>query len=74
VRRAGGKLLFSGLSGPAEIYVDGVKVAARTDPEPGALTAPLSAKEGERTVAVLMTVAPRQPFGMSASVIVGEGQ
>jgi beta-galactosidase len=72
VRRGGGRLLFSRLSGPAEIYVDGVKVAARTDPGPGALTAPLPAKEGERTVAVLMPVPPGEPFGMSASVIVGE--
>jgi beta-galactosidase len=72
VRRAGGRLLFGRLNGPAEIYVDGVKVAARTDTSPGALTAPLPAKEGQRTVAVLMAVAPGRPFGMSAEVIVAE--
>jgi beta-galactosidase len=72
VRRAGGKLVFGRLTGPAEIYVDGVKVAAKADAAPGALTAPLVAKEGERTVTVLMTVAPGQPFGMGAPVIVEE--
>ncbi|MBW8891247.1 MAG: DUF4982 domain-containing protein [Burkholderiales bacterium] len=72
VRRAGGKLVFGRLTGPAEVYVDGVKVAAKTDAAPAALTAPLAAKEGERTVAVLMTVAPSEPFGMSAPVIVEE--
>jgi beta-galactosidase len=72
VRRAGGKLVFGRLTGPAEVYVDGVKAAAKTDAAPGALIAPLPAKEGERTVAVLMTVAPGQPFGMSAAVIVEE--
>jgi beta-galactosidase len=72
VRRAGGKLVFGRLTGPAEVYVDGVKVAAKTDAAPGALTAPLAAKDGERTVAVLMTVAPGEAFGMSAPVIVEE--
>jgi beta-galactosidase len=72
VRRAGGKLLFGRLTGPAEVYVDGVRMAAKTDAAPGALSAPLPAKEGVRTVAVLMTVAPGQPFGMSAAVIVEE--
>jgi beta-galactosidase len=72
VRRAGGKLVFGGLTGPAEIYVDGVKVASKADTAPGPLTVTLPAKDGERTLAVLMTVAPGQAFGMGAAVIVEE--
>ncbi|MET3667245.1 beta-galactosidase GalA [Caulobacter sp. 1776] len=72
VRRAGGTLIFRRLTGSAEVYVDGVKVAAKTDTEPGVLTARLPAKEGERTVTVLMSVAPGEPFGMSAPVVVEE--
>lgn len=72
VRRAGGKIVFGRLVGPAEVYVDGVKVAAKTDAAPGPLTATLPAKDGERTVAVLMTAPPGEPFGMGAAVIAQE--
>jgi beta-galactosidase len=72
VRRGGGKLVFGRLTGPAEVYIDGVKVAAKPDAAAGALTTALPAKDGERTVAVLMAVAPGQPFGMGAPVVVEE--
>ena len=72
VRRAGGKLVFGRMTGPAEVYVDGVKVATKTDAAPGPLTVLLPAKEGERTVAVLMTAPPGKSFGMGAAVIAEE--
>ncbi|KQV58944.1 beta-galactosidase [Caulobacter sp. Root343] len=72
VRRAGGKLVFGRLTGPAEVYLDGVRIATKTDAAPGALTATLPPKDGERIVAVLMAAAPGEPFGMGAEVIVAE--
>lgn len=65
----GGSLNLGRLTGPAEIWLDGRKVADA--PKDEVVTVRLPPKAGERVVSVLMQVKAGQPFGFRNTVTSG---
>jgi beta-galactosidase len=53
-RERGGTLIFSSITGTAEVWIGGTLRGRKVDPAPGRLQVPLEAGEGERTVSVLV--------------------
>ena len=53
----GGVLLFTGILGQAEVWIDGARVATKTDPAAGPLEVPLAPGAKARAITVLVTVA-----------------
>jgi beta-galactosidase len=55
-RTAGGVVRFERIVGKAEVWIDGRKVAEKTNVDAGSLTAPFPAGDGERTISVLIQI------------------
>ncbi len=67
------RLVFREISGKAEVWLDGVKLAQKTSPEPGPLTVPLSKGAPWRTLTVLVESLPGQASGVTGPVLVEPG-
>ncbi|RMB54927.1 beta-galactosidase [Sphingomonas sp. PP-CE-3A-406] len=66
----GGTLHFAGVIGRAELWVDGQRVATKSDPAEAAMVAPLPAGEQERVVTLLLQADAGEATGLSRSVAV----
>lgn len=66
----GGTLHFAQITGAAEVWLDGKLVARKTDAAPAALSAPLSAGAGARTLVVLIEAAQGAASGLTGRVYV----
>ena len=66
----GGQLLFEKIHGRAEFWLDGVKVAEKTDAKPAAFVLELPAKSGKREVTVLVKAEGSDQTGFAGSVVV----
>jgi beta-galactosidase len=71
VQRAGGQVVFGRLAGRAEIWLDGRRVAAKSDPGMGRVAIPLPPGGAEHTLTLLFD-APQGglPFGVVGAVSV----
>ncbi|USI72739.1 beta-galactosidase GalA [Sphingomonas morindae] len=69
VAAAGGRIAFARIGGRAELWVDGVRLASKTQDAPGPLTARLPAGAGPRHVALLVE-ARGGPAGLLGPVTV----
>lgn len=69
-----GRLVFDQISGEAEIWVDGVKLAEKTSPEPAGAALTLPAGPAWRTVSVLLRSQPGAVSGLTGGVRVEAGQ
>ena len=56
----GGELSLASLSGRAEIWLDGVKVAEKTNPAPGPVVIAFPPKEGRRVLTLVVQSADDQ--------------
>jgi beta-galactosidase len=72
VRRLGGVVLFTEVTGRAEVWLDGVKVAEKTDPAPARLEAKLPPAQGERELVVIVQAESGKPSGFGKFVAVHE--
>ncbi|MHA6723615.1 beta-galactosidase GalA [Sphingomonas sp. RS2018] len=72
VQQRGGRIVFTDVVGAAEIWLDGRKVADKSDPAPAPLTIAVPAGNGERDLAVLVRAAAGGKSGFSKSVVVRE--
>ena len=70
VQARGGKVVFRGISGHAEFWLDGVKVAAKTDSVDALFELALPAGSGERTISILVQQDEGGRVGLSASAFV----
>ena len=70
IAERGGKLLVEKLHGRAEFWLDGVKIAEKSNPEPGPFELEISAKQGKRVVTVLVKAEGRDQTGFTGSVVV----
>jgi beta-galactosidase len=69
VARQGGTLHFAALAGRAEIWLDGQRLATKTDPAPGPLAVPFPGGAGERLLEVLFdTQGSADRFGIAGTV------
>jgi len=64
----GGELVFGRLHGSAEFWLDGRKVAEKTDPSPSAWRIPLPPAQGERSVTLLMRPGEDGRTGLAEAV------
>ena len=62
-------LVFREVAGIAEVWIDGVKLGGRSNPEPGPLSVRLPAGETHRQVTLLVQSAPGAPSGILDRVL-----
>ncbi|HEX8322974.1 MAG TPA: beta-galactosidase GalA [Tepidisphaeraceae bacterium] len=70
VRKSGGRLTLPGLTGAAEVWIDGRKVGERAAADRGELVCDVPAGDGERTLSVLIRAEPRARVGLGGNVTV----
>lgn len=66
----GGEVIFTGLVGRAELWIDGTRVARKDDAGEGTLRAPLAAGGQVRVLSLRLEAAAGQEVGLSRSVVV----
>lgn len=74
VRQRGGAIVFTEIAGRAEIWIDGQRVARKTDFAPASLEVPLAPGERPRKLIVLVEAEPGKPSGFGKLVAVREPQ
>ena len=72
VRERGGKLVFQGVVGRGEVWIDGKRVGTKAGFAPATLIVPMPAGEGERIVSVLLESDGAQASGLGGIVFVEE--
>jgi beta-galactosidase len=72
VRAQGGRIVLTGVSGRAELWLDGRRVAEKKDYATGPVEAVFPGGDGERRVVVLIESEGSRIGGLSGAVIVGE--
>ncbi len=72
VRDRGGKLVFQGVVGRGEVWIDGKRVGTKAGFAPGTVVVPMPAGEGERIVSVLLESNGTQASGLGGIVFVEE--
>ncbi|WP_447726105.1 beta-galactosidase GalA [Sphingomonas koreensis] len=72
VQQRGGAIIFTEVVGRAEIWLDGQRVAEKTDLTPGPIEVPLAAGERRRKLTVLVEAEPGKPSGLAKLVAVRE--
>lgn len=72
VRAQGGVIAFTEMVGAAEFWLDGRKVAEKTDPAPAPVVVPIGPGQDERRLAVLVRAEPGKPSGFAKLVVVRE--
>ena len=72
VRKEGGVIAFTEIVGRAEVWLDGKKVADKTDFAPAPLNVPVAAGEQERHLTVLVQAEEGKPAGFGKLVAVRE--
>ncbi|KQN25665.1 beta-galactosidase [Sphingomonas sp. Leaf33] len=72
VRAKSGRVVFTELHGAAELWLDGRKIAEKTDPAPAPMTAVIPAGQGERTLSLIVRAEPGKPSGMAKLAVVRE--
>ncbi|MEO8616583.1 MAG: beta-galactosidase GalA [Luteolibacter sp.] len=70
VRNNGGSIQFSEITGKADVWLDGKRVASKEAFEPGPLIVALPAGEGTRTLSLLIETKTGEPAGMDRIVTV----
>ena len=70
VRARGGRIVFSMLTGRAEVWLDGKQIGRNAEQSPATLSAALPPGEGERTLTVLVYADARRHFGLGDVVTV----
>jgi hypothetical protein len=70
IAKSGGKIVFKEILGSAEVFIDGVSVGRKTNPAAGPLTVPLPAKDGSRTVSLVVNAGGLAKAGLTGGVIV----
>ncbi len=65
VRKHGGTIDCLGLLGPCSLYIDGRKVAEKTDAGRGPLSAPFPAGDGKRWLSLVFETTAGQAFGFT---------
>ncbi|MCU6454322.1 DUF4982 domain-containing protein [Sphingomonas sp. A2-49] len=66
----GGRIAFAAIAGRADLWIDGRKVATKTDAHEGPIEAALPAGAGERIVALIVQPEPGQPSGIVGRVVI----
>lgn len=64
------KIVFKAIAGKAEIWVDGKKASAKTNPKSGAVSVPLPAGPQPHTISILFEVVPNAELGLAREVTV----
>lgn len=72
VAATGGVIDFAQIAGRAELWVDGTRLAEKTDAAPGPLTATLSPGDQTRTVVLLLEAPAGQVSGLLGAVTVSD--
>jgi beta-galactosidase len=67
------RLTFRKVAGSAEVWVDGVKLGDKPNPEPGPLSVPLPRGETHRQVTLLVQSTPGQPSGILDRILIEHG-
>jgi beta-galactosidase len=70
VRKSGGTIIFTAITGKAQVWLDGEQVANKDRFEPAPLTVKLPPGEGTRTLSLLIETRPGEPVGMDRTVTV----
>lgn len=70
VRTRGGCVIFTAVTGKAEVWLDGRQVATKRTYEAGPLTIDLPPGQGTRTISLLIETRPGDPGGMDREVTV----
>ena len=70
VRDKGGRLVFGGVAGAAEVWIDGKKAATKSSPAAERLIVPLPPGEGERVLSVLIDGTGVPAPGLTGLVLV----
>jgi len=70
IAAAGGRIVFAGIAGRAELWIDGRRLASKTDAATAPMTAALPAGTGERAVVLIIETAAGQPSGIVARVTI----
>jgi beta-galactosidase len=70
VRKSGGRIHFTAITGKAEVWLDGKNAGNKDTFEPGPLTVKLPPGEGMRTLSLLIETRPGKPAGMDRTVTV----
>jgi beta-galactosidase len=68
IARKGGSIRFKEITGSAEVFIDGISVAKKTDPKAAALTVPLPPKDGLRTLSVRVDSQGMDKAGLTGTV------
>ncbi len=66
----GGKIMFAGIAGRAELWVDGRRLATKSAPAVGPIEAALPAAAGERTLVLIVQPVPGEPSGIVRPVTI----
>jgi beta-galactosidase len=72
VAERGGVVAFAEIVGRAEVWIDGVRRAEKTDAAPGPLLVPFPAGAGERSLVLVVQADAGQPSGLGKVVAVRE--
>lgn len=72
VRRLGGRIVFTDVIGNAEVWLDGVKLAEKTDPAAAPLEVDIAPAQGERRLVVLLKAEAGKQSGLTRYVAVRE--
>jgi beta-galactosidase len=70
VAARGGEIRFGSVGGMASLWVDGVMVAEKRDPQPGPLVAPLAPGPGKRTIVLIVAALGNVESGLLGRVSV----
>ena len=68
VAAKGGTIAFDAIGGRAELWVDDRMLAAKLDPAPAPLSAPIAAGQGARTIVLLVEALAGSPSGLLGPV------